>query len=66
MLTNCWISGTGEPNAGDVIYTDAAMTTVFPGDGDFYHFTLDLSTIEYSARVNINGIIQSTGFTICP
>jgi hypothetical protein len=65
MNVNCWISGTGEPNAGDVIYTDAAMTTVFPGDGNFYHFTIQSSTLSYSAQVDNNGVIQGGLFAIC-
>ena len=65
MTTPCWITGTGDLNAGDVIYTDVAMTTVFPGDGNFYHITSSLYTTSYSARVDINGIIQLADFTVC-
>ena len=65
MGVNCWISGTGEPNQGDVIYTDAAMTTVFNGDGGYYHFTIQSSTFSYSAIVNSFGVIESTGFLVC-
>jgi hypothetical protein len=67
MPIDCWISGTGSPNAGDVIYLDAAMTTVLEGDGGYYHFELAISPgVTYSALVNILGTIESFGFTICP
>jgi hypothetical protein len=65
MGVNCWISGIGEPNQGDVIYTDAAMTTVFNGDGGYYHFTIQSSTFSYSAIVNSFGVIESIGFLVC-
>jgi hypothetical protein len=59
MDLTCWISGTGEPNTGDVVYTNAAMTTVFPGDGvNYYHLTIQSSTNTYSAIVNGFGVIQ--------
>ena len=67
MSDDCWISGTGEPSPGDIIYTNAAMTTVFPGDENFYHFTLSTSPgITYSARVNGDGLIDGVDFTTCP
>lgn len=66
MTISCWISGTGEPNAGDVVYTDAGMTTTFSGDGNYYKFKLLTSSITYSAIINSFGVIESTGFTICP
>ena len=65
MPTNCWISGTGEPNAGDVVYTDVAMTTTFIGDGGYYHLTIQSSTNSYSAIVNSFGVIESAGFLMC-
>jgi hypothetical protein len=67
MPIDCWISGTGSPNAGDVIYLDAAMTTFLVGDGGYYHFELAISPgVTYSAIVNVLGTIESFGFTICP
>lgn len=66
MTTSCWITGTGDLNAGDVVYTDAAMTTLFVGDGNYYHIQLLVYPNSYSAIVDSNGVIQSTGFTICP
>ena len=66
MTIPCWISGTGEPNAGDVIYTDSTMTTVFSGDGvNYYKFKILTSASAWSAIVNSFGVIQGAGFTLC-
>jgi hypothetical protein len=60
MDLTCWISGTGEPSPGDIIYTNAAMTTVVPGDGvNYYHLTIQSSINTYSAIVNGFGVIQA-------
>ena len=57
---NCWISGTGEPNSRRCcIYRCLDQDTVFPGDGNYYHlFTIQSSTLTFSAQVDSNGVIQ--------
>ena len=66
MTISCWISGLEEPNAGDIIYTDTAMTTPFVGDGiNFYKFKILTSGNAYSAIVNNIGVIQGAEYTLC-
>ena len=43
--------------AGDTIYTDAGGTTVFVGNGDYYHIDLDGVGTEYTMRVTTSGVV---------
>jgi hypothetical protein len=57
LTYDCWISGTGDISLGDIVYLDAAGTTPFIGDGDYYGVQILFYTDSYSATVNASGVI---------
>jgi hypothetical protein len=59
--TLCWVSNVGGPSGSEsvsgtsVVYTDSGGTTVFPGNGNFYHVAIDSSSVSTSSQINGTG-----------
>lgn len=43
--------------AGDIIFTDSGGSTIFIGNGDYYHIDLDGVGTEYTMRINAFGVV---------
>lgn len=66
LITTVWIDSQnpGSFTVGDVVYTDSGGTTVFVGNGDYYHIDLDGVGTECSCRINVLGELL-TPITLC-
>ena len=49
----------GTLSVDDVIYTNSSGTTLFNGNGDYYHIDLDGAGTEFTARVSFTGKVLS-------
>lgn len=69
--TACWVSNVGggpgseAVSASSIIYTDAGGTTLFIGNGEFYHVQIDLSSVSTSCEIDSTGNVISP-IALCP
>lgn len=66
LIDDCWVSGPGDINNGDIVYTDALGTTPFVGDGNFYHIQILAYPDSYSVQIDGAGVVDASLGGICP
>lgn len=62
LITTVWIDSQtpGSFTVGDIVYVDSGGTTVFVGNGDYYHIDLDGVGTECTCRINVLGELLAT------